>query len=92
MQQSTVPQEEWLRVLTKGMITIPKAWRDEFGIQEGKLVLAKKKANEIVIQPIQKSLPYRVYSQEELDCFVKDDRLTPQLAKKVSRLLSKTKQ
>ena len=33
--------EEWLRVLGKGMITLPKKWRDEMGIENGDVVKQK---------------------------------------------------
>jgi len=26
-------QEEWLKILGKGMVTLPKRWRDEMGVQ-----------------------------------------------------------
>ena len=26
-------QEAWLKVLAKGMVTLPKKWRDELGIE-----------------------------------------------------------
>ena len=74
-QQITQTQEEWLRVLTKGMVTIPKAWREELGIKEGKIIKAKKIANKIIIEPIEKPVPYRIYSQDELNQFIKDDIL-----------------
>ena len=31
-------QEEWVNVLSKGLITIPKKMRDEVGIKEGDVV------------------------------------------------------
>jgi antidote-toxin recognition MazE-like antitoxin len=33
-------REEWLKVLGKGMITLPKKWRDEMGIENGDVVKA----------------------------------------------------
>ncbi len=40
--QSDKTDQEWLKVLGKGMITIPKVWRDELGLDEGKVVKAEK--------------------------------------------------
>jgi len=66
---------EWLKVLGKGMLTIPKSWRDELGIQEGGVVQAEKTKDGILIRPQKKTAPYRIYSKSELLQFVKDDNL-----------------
>jgi len=85
MKQSLIIQEEWLRVLTKGMITIPKSWREEFGFKEGDVIMAKKTASRIIIEPADKPAPYRVYNQKELKQFLKDDRLAKKLADKLDK-------
>ncbi len=55
-------QEAWLRVLGKGMVTLPKRWRDELGIENGTLVKAKKEGNKVIIEAQPRKLaPYRVY-------------------------------
>ena len=41
-------QEEWVRILGKGMVTIPKSWRDELGLTEGEVVKAKKVGNKAI--------------------------------------------
>jgi len=93
MQGQNLPvQEEWLRILTKGMITIPKVWREELGFQEGKIIRAKKIAKQIVIESIEKTAPYRVYSRAELEQFLKDDRLSKKTAAKIDKKLRKLKQ
>ncbi len=82
-------QEEWLKVLGKGMVTIPKQWRDELGLEEGDIVKAKKEGNKVVIEPQQSSLaPYRVYSTAEIDTFLKEDVLPKSLLEKVEKDLS----
>ena len=68
-------QGEWLKVLGKGMLTIPKIWRDELGILEGEMVQAEKTKDGILIRPLKKGAPYRVYSRNELLQFVKADQL-----------------
>lgn len=83
--QKTLIQEEWIKILTKGMITIPKSWRDELGIKEGEMVRAKKSANKIIIEQVEKKAPYRIYSQKELQQFLKDDRLPKKLADKTAK-------
>ena len=72
--QSTQPTE-WLKVLGKGMLTIPKEWRDELGFQTGEMVQAEKTPHGVLIRPIKKKVPYRVYSRADLLQFVKDDQL-----------------
>ncbi len=81
MSQTTVnTNQEWLKVLGKGMITIPKQWREELGFKQGDIVRAKKMGNRVVIEPQQGSLaPYRVYSSAEIDEFLKEDKLPQEL-------------
>lgn len=90
MSQTIVAtNQEWLKVLGKGMVTIPKQWRDELGLQEGDIVKAKKEGNRVVIEPRQENLaPYRVYSTAEIDAFLKEDTLPQSLLEKVERDLS----
>ncbi|MBI3384994.1 AbrB/MazE/SpoVT family DNA-binding domain-containing protein [Candidatus Gottesmanbacteria bacterium] len=79
-------QEEWLRVLKKGMVTIPKAWRLEFGFEEGEMIRAKKLSDKIVIESRGKPAPYRIYTQEELKTFLKNDRLSLSERKKFAKI------
>ncbi len=68
--------QEWLKILGKGMVTLPKKWRDELGIASGDIVKAKKDGNRVVIEPQKSKLaPYRVYNDREIDKFLKDDTL-----------------
>ncbi len=77
------PQEEWLKVLGKGMVTLPKKWRDEMGLQEGDIVKAKKERNKIVLEtPQGQKAPYRVFSNAEIDEFLKADQLPESLTDK----------
>ncbi len=86
-------QEEWLKVLGKGMITLPKKWRDEMGIENGDVVKAKKEGNTVVIeaQPQRKpTAPYRVYSVDEIKEFLDEDKLPEGFAEKVRERLPKS--
>ncbi len=85
-------QEEWLKVLGKGMVTLPKRWRDEMGIDSGDIVKAKKEGNKVVIeaQKISRPAPYRVYSDREIDEFLKEDKIPKSLLKKVEEDLSES--
>lgn len=86
---SYTDQEEWLKVLGKGLVTIPKKWRDEMGIESGGVVKAKKEGNRVVIEsPIYKKIPYRVYTAAEINEFLKEDKLPQDLATKVQQHLS----
>lgn len=77
MQQlNPIIQEEWLRVLGKGMITIPKKWRDALGFDTGDMLKARKEPTKIIIEIADKPAPYRVYSKKELNQFLKDDALS----------------
>lgn len=77
-------QEEWLRILGKGMVTIPKSWREELEIKEGNMIRAKKEGNRIIIETIPKDTPYRIYSSAELKQFLKRDVLPSGLKKKLA--------
>lgn len=85
-QTITTTNQEWLKVLGKGMVTIPKQWRDELGLQEGDIVKAKKEGNRVVIESQQSNLaPYRVYSHTEIEAFLTEDQLPKSLAEKVQK-------
>lgn len=86
MNQTVVNNnQELLRVLGKGMVTIPKKWREELGIETGDIVKAKKEGKRVVIEAPKQSIkaPYRVYSDIEIDEFLKEDELPANFAKKV---------
>ena len=71
--------QQWIKILDKGMVTIPKEWRDEWNLTKGSLVKAVKTGNQLVIEPQAPTAPYRVYSKAELDEMRTDDTLSPQL-------------
>ena len=76
-QQIATIDQEWLKVLGKGMVTLPKKWREEMGINEGDIIKAKKEGNKVVIETQNAKLaPYRVYSDKEIAQFLKDDSLS----------------
>lgn len=86
---ANINQEEWLKVLGKGMVTLPKKWRDEMGIQNGDIVKAKKEGNKVVIETAQsQKAPYRIYTKAEIDKFLKEDELPQDFAQKVQQNLS----
>jgi len=51
MQPTIKYQEEWVKILAKGLITIPKSFRDELGLKEGEVAKVKKIGTKIIIEP-----------------------------------------
>ena len=84
-------QEEYLRILGKGMVTIPKEWRDELGLEEGGIVRAQRVGSKMIIEVESKSVPYRIFSKEEIKVWLKEDQLPASLAKKVEKKLKSQK-
>lgn len=68
-------QEEWLRILGKGMITIPSPWRKELNLKPGKIIKAKKFGRKVILEPAEESAPYRIFTSQEIKEFLKEDRL-----------------
>lgn len=67
-------QETWLKVLGKGMVTLPKKWREELGVTTGDVIKAKKEGRKVVLVAQQtESVPYRVYNDAEINEFLRTD-------------------
>ena len=86
-------REKWLKVLGKGMLTLPKRWRNEAGLETGDVVKAKKEGSKVVIELKERSkqVPYRIYTDAELKQFLEEDRLPKDLAKKIDNIQSNVK-
>lgn len=67
--------QTWIKILDKGMLTIPKKWREELGLSKGKVVKASKKGRTVIIQAVEEEAPYRIYSDREIATFLKEDLL-----------------
>ncbi|EKD65086.1 MAG: hypothetical protein ACD_50C00196G0003 [uncultured bacterium] len=81
--------QEWLKVLGKGMVTIPKKWREALGITTGDIVRAKKEGDKVVIEAQKDSnVPYRIYTDTEIEEFLKEDKLPKNLTKKLKKKFS----
>lgn len=78
-------QEEWVNVLSKGLITIPKKMRDILGIKEGDITKVKIVGRTIVIEP-KEEYTGRIFSKEEIREWLKEDELPKKLAKKIDKL------
>ena len=84
-------QEELLRVLSKGMVALPKKWWEALKITTGDVIRAKREGKRVIIETQQeKFAPYRVYTDKEIDEFLKEDTLPDDFAEKVQNNLSIT--
>lgn len=80
-------EEEWVNILAKGMITIPKPFRQELGIREGEVVRIKKVGRRLVIEP-RDLTDYETYGNQEFKKMLKEDKLPKKLALKAASLWS----
>lgn len=78
-------QTEWVKVLTKGLVTLPKNFRDSVGIREGDVARIKKVGRRLVIEP-RDLADYEVYSNKELTQMLRDDKLPRSLRKKAAKV------
>ncbi|OGD95179.1 hypothetical protein A3F02_03290 [Candidatus Curtissbacteria bacterium RIFCSPHIGHO2_12_FULL_38_9b] len=77
-----------VKILPKGLVTIPKKLRQDIGLEENGLARIKKEGKRLILEPVNVvSYPLREYSVQEIKQFIKEDRLSPALARKVKKLL-----
>ena len=76
--------ENIVKILPKGLVTIPKKLRQELGFEESGLARVKKEGRRLVLEPVSViGYPLRDYTKEEVREFVNQDRLPPKLKKKL---------
>jgi len=82
MQTQMQSQETWIKVLSKGVITIPKEFREQLGIEEGDVAKAKVVGDKLIIQSrkVAQYEAYRLYSKEALEKMTQEDQLPEPLA------------
>jgi AbrB family looped-hinge helix DNA binding protein len=87
MQAQNQPQETWIKILSKGVITIPKEFREQLGIEEGDVARAKIEGDNLVIQlrKVAQYAEYRTFSKSQIDEFIKEDQLPQPLATEVQK-------
>lgn len=78
-------QPEWVKILTKGMITIPKSLREEVGIREGEVARIKRVGKCLVIEP-REIADYELYSDAEIKDMLKEDKLPKSLSEEAAKL------
>ncbi len=86
------PLTKLVRPLSKGQITLPIEFRRRLHIDAETLLNLTLKGGRIEIVPL-RAIPQeaslRDYAQDEIERFLKEDRLDPKTATKVRRLLSR---
>lgn len=81
MQQLTT--EDIVKMQPKGLLTIPKRFREELGFEEDGLVRVMEEKGRIVLEPVRiLDYPVRSYSQEEINEFLALDRKETKILKK----------
>jgi len=69
------------------VITIPKEFREQLGLEEGDVAKAKIEGDNLVIQSrkVAQYTEYRTFSKSQIDEFVKEDQLPQPLATEVQK-------
>lgn len=81
MQQ--ILSEELIKIQAKGLLTIPKRFRDELGFEENGIARLKKEKGRLILEPV-RTLPYlvRTYSKTEIKEFINLDAAETKILKK----------
>ena len=87
IQQQNRPQEMWIKVLAKGVITIPKKYREKLRLKEGEVARARIVGSKLIIES-REAADYRLYSKEEIEQMVKEDQLAEPLASRTKKYWS----
>lgn len=87
--QTNIPinQEEIIKFQPKGLLTIPKKFRQNLGFEEKALVRIKAEKGRLIIEPV-RTLPYpvRSYTDTEIKEFLAFDRKESEELKKKKSL------
>ena len=79
--------EEWVKILGKGMVTIPKKFRDDLGMREGEVARIRKVGNRLVVES-RDAVTYEIYTDREFREMMLADKLSAKLARKARALWS----
>lgn len=67
--------EEIIKILPKGLITIPKKFRDSLNLKENKLLRLKEEKGRLIVEPVRTlSIPVRRYTAKEIKEFIEFDK------------------
>src|SRR3989344_5073165 len=64
--QQAKPKEVWIKILAKGIVTIPKEFRKKLGLREGGVAKARVVGKQLIIES-HEAVNYRIYSKEEIE-------------------------
>lgn len=67
-------EREIITIGRRGQITLPLSVRKTLGLKQGDVLILERKGSEVVIKPA-KVTPIRIYSDSEVEEFVKEDTL-----------------
>ena len=76
--------EEWVNILTKGIITIPKKMREQVGIKEGDVAKVKVQGRKIIIEP-REVTNFRTFTKKQIKDWLEEDKLPAKLARKTEK-------
>lgn len=79
--------ESWIKILSKGLLTIPKPMREQLNLQEGEVVKIRVIGKRLVIEP-RELADYKMMSDEELKEMIEMDTLPLKLAKATEKYWS----
>jgi antitoxin PrlF len=74
--------KQTLIVSERGQITLPKNLRDRLAIKPGTALIAEEKDGQLVLRPALVTA-VRIYSDAEIQGWLKEDRLTPTERKRI---------
>lgn len=86
---ASTPDGTWVKILQKGMITIPKKFRTDLGIKQGNMAKIRKEKNRLIIEPLVEPAnekAYETFSTAEIETFLADDTLPDSLARKAQTI------
>ncbi|MBM3267939.1 MAG: AbrB/MazE/SpoVT family DNA-binding domain-containing protein [Candidatus Sericytochromatia bacterium] len=76
-----------VKALGKGQITIPAEFRAALGIEAESLLSVSLVGDHLEVTPLRRADDLRVYSDEDLDRFLAEDRIDAETASKVRALI-----
>ena len=74
----------------KGMVTIPREFREKLGIDANCLLEARLVENGVTFIKLEykKTVDVEIYSDKQVEEWLEDDKIDPKLSKKIKKLFS----
>jgi AbrB family looped-hinge helix DNA binding protein len=70
----TTNKSSWIKILNKGVVTLPKLFREKLGLKDGEIAKIRVEGRKIIIEP-RDDYDYRIFSDEEINQWKKEDQL-----------------